>query len=397
MVVFRDELFDRQWLRTVSHASYGGAEIGECLAVAKTIASADSERWFNAWSAMAERRFEAAEKSAQTGNRVSARGSYLRASNYWRAAWTFLLQGPLDPRVTIAYDHHRTAFERAAALMRPPGEPIRIRYEGAYLHGYFVRADDDRDRRPTLIVNGGYDSTAEEAFLLSGAAAIQRGYNCLVFDGPGQGAALIKDGLFFRPDWEQVVGPVIDYALTRPEVSPGRIALMGISFGGYLASRAASVDPRVAALIADPGQRSLFDEMKQRMPAFVARRLLDDNGIVPHLLDRVLRRRLRHVSKGWAIRRGLLVHGVGHPLAYLRLTALYYVEKPEAIRCPTLICAAENDEIGVTARDLYDALVCPKTFIMFTAADGAGDHCEAGARTWFNQRAFDWLDQSWPK
>jgi hypothetical protein len=62
------------------------------------------------------------------------------------------------------------------------------------------------------------------------------------------------------------------------------------------------------------------------------------------------------------------------------------------IRCPTLICSAENDEIGVTARRLYEALTCDKTFSTFTAKEGAGEHCEVGARSLFNQRAFDWLD-----
>ena len=39
----------------------------------------------------------------------------------------------------------------------------------------------------------------------------------LAFDGPGQGGALRQKGLVFRPDWEAVISPVIDYALTRPE------------------------------------------------------------------------------------------------------------------------------------------------------------------------------------
>ena len=57
--------------------------------------------------------------------------------------------------------------------------------------------------------------------------------------------------------------------------------------------------------------------------------------------------------EGWALRRGLLVHGLKTPIDYLRLTADYATERPEAIRCPTLICSAENDELGATARDLY--------------------------------------------
>ena len=79
------------------------------------------------------------------------------------------------------------------------------------------------------------------------------------------------------------------------------------------------------------------------------------------LLNLVLRRRIRHTTAGWSMRRGLWVHGVESPLAYLRLTPDYTLEhRVEQIRCPTLICSAENDEIGVTARKLYDALICEK-------------------------------------
>jgi dipeptidyl aminopeptidase/acylaminoacyl peptidase len=62
----------------------------------------------------------------------------------------------------------------------------------------------------------------------------------LIFDGPGQGRVLYKQGIAMRPDWENVVTPVVDYALSHPEIDPARIALIGWSFGGYLAPRAAS-------------------------------------------------------------------------------------------------------------------------------------------------------------
>jgi pimeloyl-ACP methyl ester carboxylesterase len=112
------------------------------------------------------------------------------------------------------------------------------------------------------------------------------------------------------------------------------------------------------------------------------------------LLQFMLDRRLRHPTAGWGLRRGLWAHGLSDPLAYLRLTAEYSLKgRARNIRCPSLICAAERDEIGVTARKLYDSLTCDKRFILFTAEEGAGDHCEAGARALFNQRAFDWLDE----
>lgn len=104
-------------------------------------------------------------------------------------------------------------------------------------------------------------------------------------------------------------------------------------------------------------------------------------------------RRLRHPTKGWAIHRGLFVHGVVRPIDYLRLTAQYTLEgRAERISCPTLIAKAESDEIGATAEKLYGRLVCRKTVMRFGAEEGAGAHCEAGARALFNHRIFDWID-----
>ena len=107
-------------------------------------------------------------------------------------------------------------------------------------------------------------------------AAIRRGYNFLCFDGPGQGRNLILDNIPIRPDWENVVRPVVDFALKHPEIDPDRLVLVGWSFGGYLAPQAASGDHRIAALVADPGEwdeRDLWvsalpisDKEKKRYP-----------------------------------------------------------------------------------------------------------------------------------
>ena len=75
------------------------------------------------------------------------------------------------------------------------------------------------------------------------APAIERGYNCLTFEGPGQGGVIRKQKIPFRPDWEKVDTPVVDYALTNraKEIDPNRIALMGISITGYSLPRATRV------------------------------------------------------------------------------------------------------------------------------------------------------------
>jgi pimeloyl-ACP methyl ester carboxylesterase len=392
--VFKDDLFEAQWLRAVGHSIYGGAEIGECLAVARKIVELDAESWFAAWHTMAERIWTEAEQSRVAGHMISAKCAYLRASNYFRAAYTFMLQAPVDPRLREAYRRQRMAFQAAMDLIAPRVERLAIPYEGTTLPGYFFHAGEDGRRRPTVIINGGYDSSAEECYFFSAAAAVMRGYNAVTFDGPGQGGTIIEQGTVFRPDWEAVVRKVVDRIETMPVVDPAKIALLGISFGGYLAPRAASGEPRIAALIADPGELSLFEEMKSRMPGFAVRALKNDKGFVLGLIKQSLKKRLHHLTGGWGLRRGLFVHGVADPLAYLRLTEHYTVEGRVAqIKCPALICSAENDEIGVTAPRLFDALTGKKTFIAFKADEGAGAHCESGARSLFNQRAFDWLDE----
>jgi pimeloyl-ACP methyl ester carboxylesterase len=310
-----------------------------------------------------------------------------------------LINSSSDPRLLAAYKRQREAFRKAAILLvDSPVEVISIPYENTTLPGYFLKVDNSDIPRPTLIITGGYDSPAEELYFFSGAAAITRGYNCIIYDGPGQGGALIEQGLVFRPDWENVVTPVVDYLLTRKEVEQKRIALMGISFGGYLAPRAATSEHRISALIADPAQHDLFEAIQSRMPGFLLKAIISDNSFQNWLANMIIHPLLKKPTKGWSLRRGMYVHGVNSVKEYI-LTGKQYSFKAgiHQIQCPTLVCAAENDEIASLADKVYDLLSCPKTFLKFTDYEGAGVHCEDGNRSLFNQRAFDWLDDLYAK
>lgn len=82
------------------------------------------------------------------------------------------------------------------------------------------------------------------------------------------------------------------------------------------------------------------------------------------------------------------------PVEYLNALRGYTLDgRAGQIRCPTFVCNAEGDEISASAPRLSDALTCPKEFVTFTAAQGAGDHCEAGARALYHARSFGWLDR----
>jgi len=92
--------------------------------------------------------------------------------------------------------------------------------------------DDSGQRRPTVITMTGMDGYLEETYFNVIAAALERGYNGLTYDGPGQGGVLRQRKVPLRADSEKVVTPVVDFVLGRPEVDTDRIALVGRSFGG---------------------------------------------------------------------------------------------------------------------------------------------------------------------
>jgi len=134
-----------------------------------------------------------------------------------------------------------------------PTEVLQIPFEHVWLPGYFMRpAPPDAQPRKTIIVLTGFDGTAEELYFQTGAAALERGWNVLLAEGPGQtGFLRFHPRVSFRPDYEAPVGAIINYVLSRGDVDPQWLALYGISYGGYFASRAAAHDDRIKALVAN--------------------------------------------------------------------------------------------------------------------------------------------------
>jgi pimeloyl-ACP methyl ester carboxylesterase len=396
-IVFQDPTFSLQLLRAIGETYYKGADIGECLSTAYRIKEGDFESWHTEWLKTARRVNRYADECLAAGHIVSAREAYLRASNYYRVA-EFLLIDPEDPRTLTTWGSSKECFSRAANLFSPAFEPIEIPYEGTKLPGYFYRVEDDGNTttpRPTLIAHGGFDSTVEELYTSAAAPALERGYNCLTFEGPGQGGVIRKQKIPFRFDWEKVVTPVVDYALTRDkEIDSNRIALMGISMGGYLAARAAAFEHRIAACILYNGVYDGYDAFAAGFPESL--RMAVENGQVDVVntvvrilsdIDTNMRFNLKH---------GMWTTGANSAFELIQGSKKYTVKDiAQKIKCPTLVLEAEKDDsFPGQPKKVYDALTYPKKYILFTTEEGAEEHCQCGAPALSNQRIFDWLDET---
>src|SRR5271168_1402431 len=239
--------------RAIGASSYGASDFGEVMATVDRIPSGDDEAWYAEWNATAERVFAEAQAQHAAGRLVSARDGYLRASNYFRTSEFFLHGNHEDPRISSAYKKSIQAYQLGCPFYSTPILPVEIPYENTTLPGYFHRVDELDRKRPLFIMHSGFDGSAEELHGEGARAGIERGYNILTFDGPGQYGPIHRARLPFRPDWEKVVTPVVDFAFTLPGIKLDKIALMGVSFGGYLAPRAAAFEKRIAALIANDG------------------------------------------------------------------------------------------------------------------------------------------------
>ncbi|WP_213990048.1 alpha/beta fold hydrolase [Sodalis sp. dw_96] len=393
--LFENESFSFETLRTAGFANYGGADLGEVIVTARGIPEGDETAWLKQWEATANRVAAIGERSLAAGHLISAREAFLRASNYYRTAEFFKRAAPIgDIDVARLSGRSTQTFIQAVQLLDSPFEIVDIPYENTTLPGYLFLVDNSGKPRPTIIYNNGFDSTQEESYFAIGAAALRRGYNVLAFDGPGQGAALRAAKITFRHDWENVLSPVIDFALTRKEIARDQIALFGYSLGGYLVARAAAFDHRPAALILDDGLLDFHFAFEHMLPPFLLS-WIDERQ--DERADAVLQL-LMSMKTGarWAIQNGMWTFGVTSPSEFVRQSRRYTLAGiADDIRTATLVLNAENDQfLKGQPQAIYALLNAPKKLVTLTEAEGAGEHCHMGAMSLAHQTIFDWLDDT---
>jgi len=389
-----DDGFDFAVRCILSGIGYGMADPGEVLATAEAVEGGDLDGWFDRWTALGAACDRIAEGCAHRGHRESAAQAWLRAANYRFAAFYYVL-GTADPgRHGDAWLAHRRSLDAALAHWATPVERFEVPWQGTPLRAWHFRAPDPTPR-PVALIHNGLASPLSDAMMTGALDGVARGWDVVAFDGPGQGHARMVDGVGPADEWEAVGRAVLDAALARAGVDRGRVAAIGISDGGYLAARHAGADPRVAALVCDPGVVRPVEGALGGLPDALQQAWRRGDGAA---IDAAIDIAGEDPAEAFALAK--LVEqwpGLGAAEVLARLARWDLIPLADGIRVPVLIADPDAAMSFPGQSGALASLLDGRGHLVpFSSAEGAGLDCEIGAPRLRNQRVFDWLDEVLP-
>ena len=395
---FRDEDVNFEVLCLLGGAAYQAVDVGEVLAAIDGLKHGDDAGWVAAMRAQGERLQAEADAAHADGHARTAAQASLRAASFLAAAMLHA-DGTGDPDLFgQLYEAHRASWDAYVARSTSPRiEPIAIPYEGTTLDGWFFHAADDDAPRRTFVFNNGSDGAVTSAWVQGIGEAVARGWNGVTFDGPGQSSTLVRKHLGFRADWEHVVTPVVDHLLTRSDVDPARLALLGVSQAGYWVPRSLAFEHRFAAAVADPGVVDVSTTLTSHLTHGM-HKLLDEGD--KEKFD-------RDMATGERFSKKLRTMTALRFRPYQQDSAFDVFKEAQAmaltdeligqITTPLLVTSPEGEQFWPgQSESLYDRLPGTKALLTFTDAEGAGLHCEPVGNLVRNHRIFDWLDDQVP-
>lgn len=221
--------------------------------------------WCAAWSRVGAEHEYLGRTALQQGRNTSAGGHLAQAAVYYHFA-KFVFVDDMDQ---MREAHRRAVMCLTDALphLQPPGRRVEIPFEGAILVG-ILRCPAGGGSHPTVIMLSGLDSAKEE-LRLTEDTFLARGVATFSVDGPGQGEA--EYDLPIRGDWSEPAEAIFDALSALPEVDAARIAVWGVSLGGYYAPRvAAALGKRIRACVALAGPYN-FGDCWEQLPELTRR------------------------------------------------------------------------------------------------------------------------------
>jgi pimeloyl-ACP methyl ester carboxylesterase len=369
---FDDPNMDLFFLAALGWGKSGGLDVGEVFEIASHITDGDADSWIRAFEQQATLLDAQADLWAAKGWTRAAGEMRLKAFAAYRSAWQFAAPGATFNRL---YAQHRAAFAAAMRELSLPATFFEVSYVGKQLPGVFLT--NTRANPPVVLVIGGADTCFEDLFLSVGRSFFERGYSVAMVDLPGQGATAAA-GLHWEVEAERPIGAVIDLLINRFAAQPGRIALLGMSLGGYFVTRAAGYESRLATVIAStpfPNPNHLFALSVRSAAA------------EPHQPVSTATQRSRQHS--------LWKAGAMDASGFIAKTADMTAD-PKRVTVPFLSILGGGDSpvfAEQAVRWHAEILSTRKSFVLLDAASGADGHCQVNNRLRLVQEASGWMDE----
>lgn len=210
-----------------------GLDAGDVREAFKAVNTKDKDEWAAAFMGVADR-YMAEGKSLEKSDPTKANADFIRA---WRLYSFGRWPIPASPGKQRSYEKAIEAFLAHAKFWDPPLEVVYIPFEGSQIIGYLRLPKNAKGPVPLVIAVNGLDSRKED-LSESFAAILPFGVGFLAVDGPGTGQAPVKAS----PTADRMLSRVIDYAQSRAEVDKNRLAIHGVSWGAYWATKLSIVE-----------------------------------------------------------------------------------------------------------------------------------------------------------
>jgi esterase FrsA len=278
-----------------------------------SIHTKDKDEWAAAFMGVADRYVNEA-KALEKSDPVKANADYIRA---WRLYSFGRWPIPASPGKQRSYEKAIAAFLAHARFWDPPLEIVHIPFEGKEIIGYLRLPKKANGPVPLVLAVNGLDSRKED-LAESFAAILPYGIGYLAVDGPGTGQSPIK----VSENAERMLSGVLDYLQTRPEVDKNRIAMHGVSWGAYWATKMAIIErARLKGASAQSPPVDTFFQKEFLMNSLVGQReyLFDQVPALMAIFDNVktLDEMAEVLPKMSLVKQGLL----GKPMAPMLILA----------------------------------------------------------------------------
>lgn len=421
LALFASSAFNDEALFALGAASSQTAEVGEVIRIAQRIGIASGDpaepdtatfnAYYNEFGAYADQLDQLARSSAR--HAVTARNRMMRASMYAAQQLFFVLGTDNGSREESIFDTCQQRWLAAIDSFTPKVEKLSVASDFGPLPVYFFPATGG-GRRPTVIISEGSDGQNVETMQFGVTAGLERGYNVVLFEGPGQMSLLFKKQIPFTADWQKVVGPILQSIKKRPDV--GKVALIGISFAGMLCARPAAKLTGLDAVVLEPGAWSFTQlwgdqetvktvEETQNAPApekaEVQRKV--NEGFLQAWPGMTRTAQFTIYKRGEIMAKQVQDEArAGQPISnyYGLIEAMLpfnYEADYREITIPTMVTANEGDEFfaaqGKEAFAMLEKVPSSrKTFQQLTAAQGASLHDQPTGPQVAEEFVFDWLD-----